>query len=226
MVVAVDGNRVPAAGFETADLVVGHRQVGRPVDGDRIVVPEDDELAELQVPGERDRLVADAFHEAAVAGNRIGPVIDHIVAEARGQHPFRQRHADGVGDALPERPRGRLDAGGVAELGMARGLRTQLPEVRQLLDGHAGIAGEIEQRVEQHGAVPGGEHEAVAVGPARIGGIEAQVFGEEHGRDVGHAHRHSGVARVRLLHRVHGQDADGVRHIAAAGRRFRIRHAP
>ena len=36
------------------------------------------------------------------------------------------------------------------------------------------IAEEMEQRVEQHRAVAGREHEAVAVGPFRIGRIEFQ----------------------------------------------------
>jgi hypothetical protein len=33
-----------------------------------VVVPEHDQLVQLQMPGERDRLLADAFHQAAVAG--------------------------------------------------------------------------------------------------------------------------------------------------------------
>src|SRR5262249_35654427 len=58
-VVAVDADRVPARGLEAGDLVVGDGEARRPVDRDRIVVPEHDEAAELQVAGERDRLVAD-----------------------------------------------------------------------------------------------------------------------------------------------------------------------
>ena len=33
--------------------------------------------------GERDRFLADAFHQAAVAGDHVGAVVDEIVAEAR-----------------------------------------------------------------------------------------------------------------------------------------------
>ena len=78
---------------------------------------------------------------------------------------------------------------------------------------HLGVAGEIKQRVEQHRAVPGGEHEAVAVGPVGVGGIELQEAGEQHGGHVGHAHGHAGMAGIGLLHRVHGQRADGVGHV-------------
>jgi hypothetical protein len=93
----------------------------RAVDGDRIVVPEDDQLVELEVAGERDRFLADAFHQAAVAGEHIGVVIDQIGAEISGKLAFGDRHADGIGKALAERAGGRLDACGVAIFRMAGG---------------------------------------------------------------------------------------------------------
>ena len=78
---------------------------------------------------------------------------------------------------------------------------------------HAGIAGQVQQRVEQHRAVPGRQHEAVAVRPVGRGGIELQELREQHGRHVGHAHRHAGMAGLGLLDRVHGQRPDGVGHV-------------
>jgi hypothetical protein len=42
-----------------------------------------DQLVELEMAGKRDRLLADAFHQAAVAGDDIGVVIDQVGAEAR-----------------------------------------------------------------------------------------------------------------------------------------------
>ena len=74
-------------------------------------------------------------------------------------------------------------------------------------------AGEVQQRVEQHRAVAGRQHEAVAVGPVRVGGVELQELREQHRGDVGHAHRQAGMAGLRLLDRVHGERADGVREI-------------
>ncbi len=78
----------------------------------------------------------------------------------------------------------------------------------------------MEQRVDQHRAVAGRQHEAVAVGPGRIGRIEFQEAREQHGRDVGRAHRQAGMAGFRLLDRIHGERADGVRHavVLCAGR--------
>ena len=78
-------------------------------------------LLSLQVAGERDRLLADAFHQIAVGGEHIGVVIDELVAELRGQMPLGDRHADRVGEALAERAGGGLDARRVTEFsGMAR----------------------------------------------------------------------------------------------------------
>ncbi len=80
---------------------------------------------------ERDRLVADAFHQAAVAGDDVGVVVDDVVAEPRIQQALGERHADRVGEALAERARRRLDAGRVPVLGMARRLGAELAEVLQ-----------------------------------------------------------------------------------------------
>ena len=70
--------------------------------------------------------------------------------------------------------------------------------------------GEVEQRVEQHRGVPGREHEAVAVGPDRVGGVEAQEALPERVGDRRQRHRRPGMARVGLLDRVDRQRADRV----------------
>ena len=67
-------------------------------------------LESFRWPASADRLVADAFHQVAVAGDDIGLVIDQIVAEAGVQDALGQRHAHGIGDALAQRAGGGLDA--------------------------------------------------------------------------------------------------------------------
>ena len=101
---------------------------------------------------------------------------------------------------------------GVAAFGMAGGAAAELAEAFQLVERHVGIAGQMQQRVEQHRAVPGRQNEAVAVGPVGHGRIEIEEAGEQHGGDVGHAHRHAGMAALRRLDRVHGQRAQRIRH--------------
>jgi hypothetical protein len=71
-------------------------------------------------------------------------------------------------------------------------------------------AGQVEHRVEQHRGVAGGEDEAIAAGPDRIFGVEAQVTLPERIGDRGHRHRGPRVAGVGLLDRVDRQRADRV----------------
>ena len=217
-IVAVDALCRPAGGLEALHLIDGIGERKRAVDRDAVVVEQHDELVQLQVPGKRDRLLADAFHQVAVGGEHVGVVIDDVAAEERRQVAFGDRHADRIGEPLAERPGGGLDAGRVAVFGMAGRERAELAEALDLVDRHLLVAGEIEQRVEQHRAVAGGEHEAVAVGPGRIGRVEFQEVREQHGGDVGRAHRQAGMAGLRLLDRIHGERADGVRHAVVFAR--------
>ena len=69
-------------GGEALELIVGHGEAGGAVDGDLIVVEQHDQAAELEMAGKGDRLVADPFHEAAVAGDGIGEVAHDLIAVA------------------------------------------------------------------------------------------------------------------------------------------------
>ena len=113
-IMAVDvRHHVPAVGFEALRRVVGEPAFDVAVDGDAVVVPEGDQLAQAPGAGQRAGFVRDAFHQAAVAEEDIGVVIDDLVAglvELGGQQLLGHGHADGVGDALAERAGGGLDA--------------------------------------------------------------------------------------------------------------------
>ena len=80
------------------------------------------------------------------------------------------RHADRVADALAERAGGGLDAGGVAVLRVARGLAAPGAQRLEVLELEAPAA-EEELDVEGQAGVPAGQHEAVAAGPVRVGGV-------------------------------------------------------
>ena len=162
---------------------------------------------------ERDRLLADAFHQAAVPAHDIGVMVHQVAAEAGGHAALRQGHADRVGKALAERAGGGLDPGSEAVLRMARGAAAELAEVADFFDVDVRITGEIEQRIEQHRAVTVRQHEAVPVGPVGARGIELEEAAEEHGRDVGKTQWHAGMAGAGLLHRIHRKGADSVRHV-------------
>ena len=219
--VALEGG--PAAGREPRHLVGCIGEAHGSVDGDAVVVEQDGELAQPLHPRESDGLVAHALHQAAVAGDHVGAVIDQILAPAGAQHLLRHGEAHGGGEALPERAGGGLDPGRVVDLRMTRGVGAPLAEVADLLHRHLRVAREIEQRVKQHGAMAGRQDEAVAVGPSRLRGVELEVARVKDRGDVGHAHGHPRMARIGGGHGVERQRADGgrshpvVRVLAAEG---------
>ena len=212
-VVAVDVRlHVPAVRLETPRGIVGEPALGLPVDRDAVVVVEHDQLAETPRACKRAGLVRYAFHQAAIAHERISSVVDDLVpcaVEARGDQPLRERHPDGVREALSQRTGGGLDTRCHAVFGMSGGFRVQLPEMAQLVDRQV-VAREVEQAVEQHRAVAVREHETVAVGPRRMRRMMAQVPVPERERDFGHPHRHSRMSALRGLDRVHGQRAERI----------------
>ena len=119
------------------------------------------------------------------------------------------RHADRRRDALAERPGRRLHARRVTVLGMPRGHAAPLAEALQLVQRQV-VAGQVQQRVEQHAAVPGRQHEPVAAGPVRVRRVVPQVARPQDVRHRRRAHRQAGMARLRLLDGVDRERADGV----------------
>ena len=162
--------------------------------------------------GKRDRLLADAFHQATVAGQHIGVVVDEVAAELVSQLALGDRHADGVRQTLAEWTGGGLDAGGMPELRVAGGLGAELAEIPDLLHRHVFVAEQVKQRVKQHRTVSGRQHEPVAVRPAGMHRIELHEAGEQHRDDVGGAHRQAGMAGICRLYGIHGKKSDRVRH--------------
>ena len=92
---------------------------------------------------------------------RVAAVVD--CAEVR----FGDCQPDRFAEALAERTGRRLDAGRAFGFGMAGRLAAELTEVFDVVERKI-VAGKIEQRVEQHRAVAGREHETVAIEPMRI----------------------------------------------------------
>ena len=203
---------IPAGGGEALLLVGRIRQRHGAVDRDVVVVPDHDQLVQPKVAGERDRLLGNAFHQAAVAAQHVSVVVDEVVAEGGVHDALAEREADAVGKALAERPGGRLDAGRMAIFRVTGRARAELAETLDLIDVDIGVAGQIEQRIEQHRSVAGRQDETVAIRPMWIRGVVFQDMREQHRGDVGATHRQAGMAGIRLLDRIHGKEADGVGH--------------
>jgi len=158
--------------------------------------------------GQRARLRADALLHVAVGGDAERVMVDQV-AQTRVQHPFAEREPNRRGDALTERPGGRLDPGREAPLRVTGRSRSELSKAAEVVEGQP-VPGEVQQRVEQHRCVSGTQHEAVAVGPVRLLGRMAHDPRKQHVADRRERHRRSGMTRVGLLHRVDRQHPDRV----------------
>ena len=90
-------------------------------------------------------------------------------------------------------------------------LRVQLAEVLQLVDRQV-VAGQMQQRVLQHRAVAVRQHEAVAIGPVRVGRIVAQVTVPQRDGDSAMPIGMPGWPELAGLDGVHGERADRVGH--------------
>ena len=208
-VVTVDRLHVPADGLEARGGVLALGAIRHGVEGDVVGVVDEDQVVELLVPGEGDRLHGDALLHAAVAGEADDVVIKDRVrrgVEARRGHLAGDSHADGVADALAQRAGGALDAGSFAELGVTRGDAVQHAELFHLVE-RDGVAAEVEPRVKKHAAVAGGEDEAVTVEPARALGVVDEGVAEKDGADLGGAERETEVTGGAGVDGVDGEAA-------------------
>ncbi len=127
-----------------------------------------------------------------------------------------QCHADGVGKPLAQRPGGGLYAQMHLALRVACRLGAELAKILDLVH-RQGITGQVQHRVQQHRRMPIRQHEAVAVPPARIAGIELKYVPPQHLGDVRHPHGSARMARIGLLDGIHRQGTNSVGKVAAGG---------
>jgi hypothetical protein len=85
--------------------------------------------------------------------------------------------------------------------GLAEGLDLLLCDLR--------VTHEIQEGIDQHGAMTRRQDEAVTVRP--FGGlhVELHVLFKQHGGNISHANRHTGVAGIRTGNGIQRQGADG-----------------
>ena len=170
-----------------------------------VVVPQEDEVAELLRAGKGAGLSGNALLEAAVTGNDENMVVENRLAHRgfRVENAVRatrgHRESDGGSDAGTQRAGRDLNALGVAVLGVRRGegpLRAQGLNVLKL----KGLTGEVHLAVLGQRGVAGGEDETVTAQPMRILGVETQVALEQQVGGGGEGDRGAGMAGAHILH--------------------------
>jgi len=165
------------------------------------------------MPGQTDRFVVDPFHQAAITGDNPCLVIDQLIAEVCVQMPLCKRHTYRSSEPLAQRAGRRLNAFQLEIFRMPGARRTELTERPDVFHRRALIAGQMEQRIDQHRTMTGRQHEPVAICPFRGLGIIFQIVAEQHRGHVRHPHRHPRMAAVGSLYRIHGERSDGVCHV-------------
>ena len=125
-------NHLPAICSKAGRRIISKPSAHLAINGDTVVVPKGNKLAQAERPCKRTGLVGDALHHAAIAKENIGMVIDnHMFAtiELGRQDFFGKRHANTVGDPLSERTCCGFDARGITVFGMSRCSGMQLTEI-------------------------------------------------------------------------------------------------
>ena len=152
--------------------------------------------------------------------DRVDVVVEEVVArpvERGGLPQARHRHSDAGRDTGAQRARGALDAGSPAVLRMAGALGIELAELLQVLQRNGELAehlvlgidrldsSQVQRRVEQGRCMAGGQHEAIAIAPDRMVGIEPQELLPHRVHHRRQRHRSTGMAGIGRLHGVHAQ---------------------
>jgi hypothetical protein len=87
-----------------------------------VVIPDGNQVAQLEVTSQRARLARDTLHQAAIAKEAVCVVVNKLVTRlvecGRGVS-LSNGKTDSVGDTLAKRTSGDLNAGGIVSLGMA-----------------------------------------------------------------------------------------------------------
>ena len=208
-IMAVAGKHRPArsgkAGFLVGDI--GDRNFA--INRDAIVIPQHNQVFQLVLACQRQRLLADALHQAAIARHHIGAVALHLGPQTGAQVGFGHGKAHRIGKPLAQGPCRGFNASGMAVFWMPRRAHAPLAKALDLVQRDIGVARQIQHRIQQHRPVPCRQDEPVAVGPMRGLGVKLQVLFKQNRCHIGHAHGHARVAGVGGSHRVQRQGADG-----------------
>jgi hypothetical protein len=197
-----------------------------------VVIPDGNQVAQLEVTSQRARLARDTLHQAAIAKEAVCVVVNKLVTRlvecGRGVS-LSNGKTDSVGDTLAKRTSGDLNAGGIVSLGMAGcdavnvlvGSPSQhLPldtsidpaaytEGLEIVKGEV-IAIEVKESILEHASVAVREDESVTVVPLGVLGVEPHEPVPEDVCDRSHAHRGTGVAGVGIGRGIGSQNTDRV----------------
>lgn len=121
VVTVLDGEDLPTVGLVSLGDILSKGDGSVTVNGDLVVVPDGDQVAELEVASERAGLARDTLHQAAIAEEDVGVVVDEVetgLVEDSSGVSLGNGQTNSVGDALTKRASGNLNTRGVMGLGV------------------------------------------------------------------------------------------------------------
>src|SRR5688572_11971303 len=161
---------------------------------------------------ERGGFGGNTLHQIAVGDDAIDvrlndlmPRLVELRRKMRGSHC----HPHTLPEPLPERTRCGLHARRQSILRMSRRLAVELAEVLDLLHWEV-ISRQVQQRIQQHRAMPAGKNEAVASRPFWVAWVVAQMTRPQGKRHSSAAHRKPRVTGVGLLYGIRCKKADRI----------------
>jgi|GEM_PF-6917874 len=208
VVVAVDLDDPPAQALEDLFMVRAVAAAGGTGQLHLVVVVAHDKARQLEMSGQGGRAQAHRGLDVAVRGQDIGVVVGDVRPEPGPQHGLGHGHAHGHGETLSQGAGGGLDSRGQEIFGMPWGFAAELPEAGDVLHGQDAL--EKKQGIEQHGLVPGREHEAVPVEPGGVVRVDVEKFREQDVAEIGRGHGPAGMAGIGLANGVHDQALDDI----------------
>ena len=176
---AVDfANHLPAIGRKPLGRLVSEPAADMTINRDSVVVIKRDQFGQAPCTRQRTNFVGNAFHQATIAEEHIGKVIDDIkvrTIELLGEQLFRQRHSDRVGQSLAQRPGSSFYAGRIAKLRMARRFAVQLAKIFEVVNRQI-VSGQMQEGIHQHRAMTVRQNKTITIGPRWIFGVVPQMM--------------------------------------------------
>ena len=124
VVTVLDGQDLPAVGLVALENVLSEGLVGVTVNGDLVVIPDGNEVAELEMTSQGAGLRGHTLHQAAIAEEAVCVVVNKIEAglvEDSAGVRLGNGKTNSIADTLAKRTSGDLNTRGVMGLGMSGG---------------------------------------------------------------------------------------------------------
>ena len=142
-------NMPTGCGVSRLDVFTG-RKISAAIDRDVVIVPQHNHPAQLQMACNPDRFMVDALHQATIARNHPGAVVDQIIAENGIEMSFGHGHADRHRQSLAQRTSRAFDTIKQEVLRVPCAWTSQLTEISNIIHRWGRISRQMQQAVDQH----------------------------------------------------------------------------